>query len=188
MLAPPACPGCGQINYVERVAVVVETDDSGFAHSMRPAGPPRPPSPSGGGAVLLVICVLWFVPAVVMAVGSGSGFLGFVIVFCVAPAAYGLCYIWGSHSRRLKWQFLLDDFQDLADRYNQAIRLWQEMKYCGRCRGVYLPGHDWQTAVNPKLTLLRPEEAWSYALRLEGFLWWQRARVIVTEKGVVSQG
>jgi hypothetical protein len=52
-------------------------------------------------------------------------------------------------------------------RWDHAYRWWNELQYCYRCHGVFLPGNEWQYAeVSSPGTTVPSSDAWSLAQRL----------------------
>jgi hypothetical protein len=212
---PSGCPRCGQIDYAKRVVGIVRTDQTDFGRSMTPPPPPAPPGRRGrqgngrlsqgwafrffrrwrqepdalgpAFAMLLAVCIVWFIPSCIISERPYSTGWGSLFILCSVPAAFLLYQFLGSRSRRVKHQLRLEQTDEARERYDEIVRLWQEMEYCGRCHGVYLPGHEWQTAVNPELTLLPPQQAWGYAEQLMRYIWSFRRETVVTHKGVVQQ-
>jgi hypothetical protein len=210
---PAGCPRCGQVDYAKRVVGIVRTDQSDLGISMQPPPAPAPPGRAPGRmtgrmsrawavrwflrwrdepeqsgprwAMLLAIVIAWLVPSCILS--SRTTFAGYLFIFCSVPGAYLLYQFLGSHSRRLKHQFKLEQYDEERERYDEIAHLWQEMEYCGRCHGVYLPGREWQTAINPDLNLLPPQQAWSYARQLKQYEWSFRKETVVTDRGVVEQ-
>jgi hypothetical protein len=137
--------------------------------------------------LLLAISIVWLVPSCVLASRTYSTSWGWLFIFCAVPGAYVLYHFFGSHARRLKHQLERERHDEETGRYQEIARLWQEMEYCGRCHGVYLPGNEWQRAVNPDLNLISPDNAWGYAQQLTQYLWGLRNETVVTDKGVIER-
>ena len=55
-------------------------------------------------------------------------------------------------------------------RYQHALTYWYQLRLCGRCCGVFLPGHPWQhDEVLPAGALAAPAHAWLLAQQLADY-------------------
>lgn len=55
-------------------------------------------------------------------------------------------------------------------RWEHAYRWWNQLQYCYRCHGVFLPGNEWQySEISVPHTSAPPGNAWSLALRLADY-------------------
>lgn len=183
------CPGCGQHDHTRKVLAIVEAGDSMLATGLS-AGPPpvRPAQRDRPGVVALGLTVAWLPIAILLAIVARQGFYGFLLILGAVPCAYAIYRLWGTNAKKARWRFQMEDFQAALNRYGNAAAIWQELQYCGRCSGVFLPGYEWQTAVNPQGRMIDPNHAWGYACSLEEHAFRQQAVPVVSDRGLVGSG
>jgi hypothetical protein len=184
--APAGCPQCGRMDYVSRVAGIVASDQSALATALSQEAPPRPPAQvRNPGAIFAAIA--WLIPSIVLATVSGAGILAFLLIYAAGVGAYGIYYAFGRNSHHVKAQLRHESYRRHRDQYEQIVEMWGRLEYCGRCHGVYLPGNEWQAAINPELELVPANRAWGYALDLMRYAWGQEQQVVVNDRGEVGR-
>lgn len=181
---PSGCPGCGSNESVTRVAGMVEAGTTSLATAMAPDQPPRSPGQvRNPGAAYAAIA--WLIPAIVLAAASRAGFLAFLLIYCAGIGAYGIYHFFGRNSYELKIRIRQEAYERHRGQYADIHHLWGLLEYCGRCHGVFLPGNEWQKAVNPELGLVPVNQAWRYALDLARYRWGSAVEIVVNDTGPV---
>lgn len=187
MAAP--CPSCEQYDGTRSVAAIVEAGQDGWLVPAMSTGPfSDPPIPKERPLlVAAILTAVWLPFAIVLTLVARLHYDQFLLLFGTVPLAYAVYRLWGTHSKKLAAGFRMRDYQAEAERYFAAGKIWRDLQYCTRCNGVFLPGYEWQTVVNPDLRMVAPDHAWSYATSLEQYLWSQQAPVVVSDRGVVGR-
>lgn len=178
---PPACPRCGQVDAVQRVAGLVASQNSPLTWQLRAPPPPGVPVrlqhqaddwPLWSCLLTLLLLTLPFdlIIVVVLAAVAAVLIVALTAFAVVAVAAYGLY-------RYLNRQVIADrkeakrrDEAAALVRYQHAVAYWNLLHFCHRCYGVFLPENPWQYGpVSVPGTLVAPPEAWPLAQRLAAY-------------------
>jgi hypothetical protein len=60
--------------------------------------------------------------------------------------------------------------QEAVRRYEHALTYWNQLHYCYRCHGIFLPGNPWQhEAIRTSDPLVAPGYAWAIAQQLADY-------------------
>jgi hypothetical protein len=175
---PSACPQCGQLDQVQRVAGIVASQRSQLSWELHAPPPPgaavrrRQPGGMPGWVWGLLVLVLLTLPLDVLLLTAAALLLAvfavaIAAVLVVAGAAYGTYRYLNRHVIAERRAAARRRHEDAARRYQHAVVYWSQFEYCHRCHGIFLPGHPWQ---HPEITrqgaLVAPAYAWSLAQQL----------------------
>lgn len=152
---PPCCPQCGQHDMVRRVAEIVQDEpESPLAQKLAAPHAPRP-VPAIGCATLFFNTMVSISTAIfaiglteltttaprtslLFGVRDTSVFTG-IITFLLVFVGVHAMFVWRQArlSRIFRRAFVA---------WHRASERWQQLSYCARCDGVFLPG---QTTLTP---------------------------------------
>ncbi|HEY4028307.1 MAG TPA: hypothetical protein VGO86_17910 [Candidatus Dormibacteraeota bacterium] len=181
MIVPAACPRCGQSDSVQRVPGIVASQSSPLSWELRA---PQPPGWSGraargrgrpgwvwvGLALLLVTLPVDLLVLAAVAVVAFAFAAVIAAVAAVGLAAFGLYRYLNRHVIAERREQRRRDREEALRRYQHALGYWDQLHYCYRCHGVFLPGHPWQhQAVTAAGPLVAPGQAWSLAEELAAY-------------------
>ena len=169
---PPTCPRCRLPDLVLQVDGVVASRRDHIAWEL--AAPPLPGSrpqrrrPSRA----LVWLLLTLVPldlGLLVVFAAFAILVGVVIggVALVVLAAYLVQRLLNREAIARRKEAERAAEAAVRHRYQHALAYWYQLRLCGRCRGVFLPGHPWQhDEVLPAGALAAPAHAWLLAQQL----------------------
>jgi hypothetical protein len=165
---------------VQQVAGIVASQNTPLSWELRAPLPPgmriRRPGRgmSGWGCVLALVVLTLPLDVVILVVVAAFAVLLIAAITAAAlagVAAYGLYRYLNRHviaERRLREQ---REQAETGRRYQHALSYWNELRYCYRCHGVFLPGNDWQyQAVTIPGQLVAPAHAWTLAEQLASYV------------------
>jgi hypothetical protein len=155
---------------VQQVRGLVASRSDGAANAMRAPQPPPPPALPGTNGWLMLAVTWLALGCFIAAVNSGGDqTLAFLFAGGVALgvlAAY-VVYRWGgTHARKVRHQLRLEDHRARLEQYGRALRIWDQLEFCHRCQGVFLPGNEWQFEWELSGSVIAPHLAWWYASNL----------------------
>jgi hypothetical protein len=179
MAAPPACLQCGRFDQVQRVAGIVASQRSPLSWELRAPAPPgwKPLRIGGTGygwfwllgipVVLLLLIPFGFVLIAILAAAAVAILAVAAILGGLIVAAYGIWAYLNRHIRAERRRHEHEHRDALVRRHHHARTYWEQLLYCYRCHGVFLPGHPWQhvEVTHPERTV-HPAHAWNLAERL----------------------
>jgi uncharacterized membrane protein len=181
MPLPSACPQCGQLDQVQRVPGIVASQHSQLSWELRAPPPPgavlRRPRSGGPSAWVWVVLVVVLVtlPLDVLLLAAVALFaVAFAVVLAgallVGGAVYGAYRYLNRHVIAERRAALLRQGEEGARRYQHALVYWNQLEYCHRCHGVFLPGSAWQhQEVTRPGALVAPAYAWTLAQQLADY-------------------
>jgi len=186
---PSACPRCGQLDMVQRVAGIVASQHSQLSWELRAPPPPgaRVAARRSGGFPWgwLVVILLITLPFDVLVLVAFAIALA-VVISVVAVVA--LVAVAGYVGYRLLNRHVIAERQAERDRqraaavrrYQHALHYWSQLDHCHRCHGVFLPGNEWQyREVTVRGAVAAPFHAWALASQLADYADRQHAPDIV---------
>ncbi len=160
---PPCCPQCGQNDMVRPVsAIVQEEPESPLAQKLAAPRSPRP-VPEIGCATLFFGTMV-SISAAIFAVGlteltataprtsllfgvrDTSVFTGIITFLFVFVGVHGM-FVW----RQARLNRI---FRRAFVAWHRASERWQQLFYCARCDGLFLPGQTTLTPVDQMQTLI----------------------------------
>ena len=178
---PAACPRCGQFDMVQQVAGIVASQSSRLSWELRAPMLPgttvktrrqRSGMPWGciGLALLLtlpvdiaILLVLAAIAAVLIVAITAAVVLGIV--------GYGVYRYLDRHVIAERTAREQHAKAETVRRYQQAVGLWSQLRYCYRCHGIFLPDNPWQhEAVTIPQQLIAPAHAWAVSEQLSDYL------------------
>jgi hypothetical protein len=192
---PPGCPRCGQFDMVQQVAGIVASQNTPLSWELRAPMLPgttagyrqRRSLTSGWGcvaALVLLTLPLDIVVLIVLAAVAAVVIVAITAVALVGAAGYGLYRYLNRHviaERRLAEERRQ---AETARRYRHALGYWNQLRYCYRCHGVFLPGNEWQhRAVTVPGALAPPAHAWALSERLADYVDRQNAPEVLRLEG-----
>jgi hypothetical protein len=165
---------------VQQVAGIVASQNTPLSWELRAPLPPgtrlRRPGrgASGWGCVLALVVLTLPLDVVILVVVAAFAVVLIAAVTAVALAAaagYGLYRYLNRHVIAERKQREEREQAEIARRYQHALSYWNQLRYCYRCHGVFLPGNDWQhQAVTVPGELVAPAHAWALAEQLARYV------------------
>jgi hypothetical protein len=178
---PAACPRCGQFDSVQRVAGIVASQNSALSWELRAPQPPGAPAVRrrGNGMrawpwLLLLLLVTLPLDIVVLVVLAAVAAVLIVLLAAVAVAAALAYGVYRYLNRHVIADRKLRQAQERAEtmrRYQHALAYWNQLHYCHRCHGVFLPDNQWQyERITVPGALVAPGHAWAVSEQLGGYV------------------
>jgi hypothetical protein len=195
MPLPSACAQCGQLDQVQRVAGIVASQHSQLSWELRAPQPPgavprrRRSSGRSGWVWAILVIVLVTLPLDLLLLAAVAVFavaLAAVLAaaLLVGGAVYGAYRYLNRHVIAERRAARLRQGEDAARRYRHALVYWNQLEYCHRCHGIYLPANPWQHhEVTRQGALAAPAHAWTLALHLADYVDRANAPEVVTLGG-----
>lgn len=188
---PPPCPRCGQFDQAQRVPGIVASQYTQLSLELAAPPPPgtrtvRARSGRGGSAGWLVVAALLLLTlpldiALLVAVLAALAVVGIVavVVLVLSAAAYAVYRYANRHVIAERTQRERERRDAEMMRYQHALSYWNQLHYCYRCHGVFLPDNPWQQAVIQAGTVAHPAHAWALSRQLADYVERQHAPRIV---------
>lgn len=170
---PAACPQCGQFDQVHRVAAIVGSQSSPLSWEMRAPLPPgvKPWRASGGSSATWVLVVLVGVILAIIVLPLLLVllfFAAFVALILLVPLAIAVIVV--AIVMIVRSGGRAQQRREAARHYNHALTYWNQLLYCYRCHGVFLPANPWQyVEVTREHAVAPPGYAWAMAQRLADY-------------------
>jgi hypothetical protein len=144
----PTCPRCGLPDQVRPVDHVVASHRGPLAFELAAPPPPgtRPASRRPGRARRLatwLLVTLLPLDLVLLLVFAAFAIAIAVVVGAVSLAVLTVYLVYRLLNREaIAHRKRLERAAEAAfrDRYQRALTYWYQLRFCGRCRGVFLPG------------------------------------------------
>jgi hypothetical protein len=89
---------------------------------------------------------------------------------CIAVAGFLLYRYLNRHAIAERREAERRRREEAGRRYQHALVYWNQLQYCHRCYGIFLPGHEWQYhEVTIRGALAAPAHAWALAGQLADY-------------------
>jgi hypothetical protein len=154
------------------VAAIVGSQSSPLSWELRAPPPPgvTPWRPSSGGSntvvVLLlvaILAVLLFPLVLILLAMAAVAALILLIPIVIALAIVAIVQLAAGPMRA-------ERRREATQRYNHALTYWNQLLYCYRCHGVFLPANPWQyVEVTREHAVAPPYHAWVMAQQLADY-------------------
>jgi len=186
---PTSCPRCGQLDMVQRVAGIVASQNTQLSWALRA---PQPPGAAaavrrGGGfgwgwlfLVLLITLPFDILILVALAIALAAVIAIASVVATVAVLGYVAYRYLNRHVIAARDAERGRQRAEAMRRYQHALHYWNQLDFCYRCHGVFLPANEWQFAeVTVPGAVAAPHHAWALASQLADYADRQHAPEIV---------
>jgi hypothetical protein len=177
----PRCPQCGQADGVHSVAAIVATQPTPLAQQLQAPPPPgwvAPRAPRRRSRWWFVAAAVLFITLpvdVLVGLWLAVAFAPFLAAAFVLAALVAAIYVL---LRYVTWRDVPERQAQEREHLEAARRDWQhsyawwnQLDYCYRCHGVFLPGNEWQFAeVTAPHRVAPPSYAWTISQQLAAYV------------------